>query len=125
MAAVPRSRDAGTCTKFSAKKPPSLSLSSPYFARFLFCINALIVPSGSSGMVPVLPRRATCWFVRQPYGASRCVDGRRESSLEVVLASGGAARPAEGSQVLRWAVLAVEPARPGEWFRGTEGRLDA
>ena len=74
-------------------------------------------------MVPVLPRRG--WFVRQPYGASRCVDRRRESSLEVVPASGGAARPAEGSQVLRWAVLAVEPARPEEWFRGTEGRLDA
>ncbi len=68
---------------------------------------------------------ARVWFVRQPYGASHCVDRRRESSLEVVPASGGAARPAEGSQVLRWAVLAVEPARPEERFRGTEGRLDA
>ncbi len=110
-------------TKFSARKPPSLSLSSPYFARFLFCINALIVPSGSSGMVRCCFARV--WFVRQPYGASHCVDRRRESSLEVVPASGGAARPAEGSQVLRWAVLAVEPARPEERFRGTEGRLDA
>ena len=38
-------------TKFSARKPPSLSLSRPYFAKFLFCINAFIVPSGNSGMV--------------------------------------------------------------------------
>ena len=44
-----------TSTKFSARKPALIVLQRPYFARFLFWMKAFIVPSGSSGILVLIP----------------------------------------------------------------------
>ncbi len=62
-------------TKFSARKPPSLSFNNPYFAKFLFWMKALIVPSGSSGMVLLVSLYSFVCSLRQPSPVVAVVDG--------------------------------------------------
>ncbi len=113
-------------TKFSARKPPSLSLSNPYFARFLFWINAFMVPSGSSGMVRVLCCLGTVPAASAALLPSCGVDGFDRAALRALLVCIRARPPCRRVQRSVWGGCCRRTRTSGNRaHRVTEGRLYA
>ena len=88
-------------TKFSARKPPSLSFNKPYFAKFLFWMKAFMVPSGSSGIFGVLCCLGTVPAASPALLPSYGVDWRRLVSASSPPRAAGAPKAVPPSSAAR------------------------